>query len=323
VNHSYRTSRWLRYLSLGVSLLLRRGIQVQKGTGAGPQCLADRPLSLWEKLFPARLGMEMRFARRTRELDESAIQLQTETLGRQVGEASLVERSSDALQVQDRERRRIARELHDSTAQLLVAISMNLARIQEHVGMADDHLTGMIRDTGELVDNTQNEIRTISYLLHPPLLDDLGLSSALAWYARGFSKRSGVEVTVSVSQDIGRLTRESELALFRIVQEALTNVHRHSQSRTAQIRLTREASFIHLEIADQGCGLKGANSSTMETDDGGLGVGLPGMRERMRLLGGSMLIESSASGTMIKALLPMTSQIGTQQPVLLMQPAVA
>jgi signal transduction histidine kinase len=169
-----------------------------------------------------------------------------------------------------------------------------------------DLLQTLVDDTGKLIDQAQSEIRTISYLLHPPLLDELGLASALQWYVNGFNKRSGIEVRLEVGEDVGRMPREYELTLFRIVQEALTNIHRHSRSRTAQISLYRQDDGIRLEIADQGCGVPQATLRALETVGASLGVGIAGMRERVRQLGGTLDIASATNGTVITTHMPVT-----------------
>jgi PAS domain S-box-containing protein len=250
--------------------------------------------------------LEIRVAERTHQLAESVAELQAEIIARKQAEGSLRELSARILQLQDNERRRIARELHDSTAQNLVAVSMNLASIREMVPTDSDLLQTLVDDTGKLIDQAQSEIRTISYLLHPPLLDELGLASALQWYVNGFNKRSGIEVRLEVGEDVGRMPREYELTLFRIVQEALTNIHRHSRSRTAQISLYRQDDGIRLEIADQGCGVPQATLRALETVGASLGVGIAGMRERVRQLGGTLDIASATNGTVITTHMPVT-----------------
>jgi two-component system NarL family sensor kinase len=253
--------------------------------------------------------LETRVAERTQQLAESVFLLQAEVNLRNQAERSLRELSARILQLQDSERRRIARELHDSTAQVLVAASMNMATVQEHVAATGDAIVaGIIQDTSHLIEQAQSEIRTISYLLHPPLLEELGLASAIDWYASGFSKRSGVQVTFDVARDLGRLPQDYELTLFRIVQEALTNVHRHSHSRTAQIYLARDEESIHLEIADQGSGVE--NGKLKALDSGGtLGVGIAGMRERVRQLGGTVTMASNGNGTVITAHIPLIGEL--------------
>ncbi len=149
---------------------------------------------------------------------------------RKGAELALHKLSARLLELQDEERRRIARELHDTTAQSIFAITMNLTRMQESVAKDSSDLQAIISDSLYLAEQSAKELRTLSYLLHPPLLDDVGLVSAISWYARGFSERSGIQVDLELPSDLGRLPRALEIAFFRIIQEALTNVHRHSGS---------------------------------------------------------------------------------------------
>jgi signal transduction histidine kinase len=210
--------------------------------------------------------------------------------------------------LQDEERRRIARELHDGSAQNLFAISVNLAQLAQ-INKDSEESKQIANECQSLVDQSLQEIRTLSYLLHPPLLDQVGLVSALQWYVEGFTKRSGIYVSV-YAQQIDRLPGEIEMALFRIVQEALTNVRRHSQSETASIRLERRVNDVVLEIKDQG---KGLVVSTNRKDSNGLisiGVGIPGMRQRLSQLGGSLEIDSDQEGTTISAVVPLRNGVG-------------
>lgn len=211
------------------------------------------------------------------------------------------------LTLQDEERRRIGRELHDSTGQNLVALDMNLARLARHTGAADSELATTLADSRDLVAECLREIRTLSYLLHPPLLDESGLTSAMRWYADGFARRSGIAVSTEIDPSLGRLSREAEMALFRITQECLTNVHRHAGSPTVSIRLKRRPTAVILEVEDAGHGMTAEHlvdtgRSTIE-----LGVGISGMRERLRRLGGQLIIASSLRGTSVRATLPLAA----------------
>ncbi|MBI3867555.1 MAG: PAS domain S-box protein [Verrucomicrobia bacterium] len=200
------------------------------------------------------------------------------------------------LESEDEERRRIARELHDTTAQHLAAIQMNLSRLRQ------DAPTGtgarLIADSYALAEQSVREIRTLTYLLHPPLLDELGLAGALTDYATGFSKRSGIRVDVDAEGYRERLPRGQELALFRVAQESLTNLRHHSGSATASIRLESDAEEVRLEVQDSGRGLP---------LDAAEGVGLRGMKERLRQIGGELEIESDAEGTTVLASVPVRS----------------
>jgi signal transduction histidine kinase len=153
------------------------------------------------------------------------------------------------LQLQDEERRRLARELHDSTAQNIAALGMNLGIVEQASAALDEGARKALSESVTLANQCIRELRTFSYLLHPPVLDDLGLSSALAWYIEGFTRRSGIAVKLEIAADLGRLPQELELMLFRIVQESLTNIHHHSGSRTATIRITRYAKEIVMQIS--------------------------------------------------------------------------
>jgi PAS domain S-box-containing protein len=215
---------------------------------------------------------------------------------RKGAELALHKLSARLLELQDEERRRIARELHDTTAQSIFAITMNLTRMQESVAKDSSDLQAIISDSLYLAEQSAKELRTLSYLLHPPLLDDVGLVSAISWYARGFSERSGIQVDLELPSDLGRLPRALEIAFFRIIQEALTNVHRHSGSPKATIRLAADAERIMLEISDQGVGFMYSPGQTPAK----LGVGLAGMRERIHQLGGQFEIISGRHGTTVR-----------------------
>jgi len=207
--------------------------------------------------------------------------------------------SSRLMTMQDDERRRIARELHDGLGQELVAIKMLLNGILHD----SPRLAKRVAEVNDMIDGAAQQIRSLSHLLHPPLLDEMGLESALNWYAQGFGKRSGVDVEVSVAPDIGRLGVEAETAIFRIVQECLTNVHRHSGSTKASIQLTRSSGLITLEVCDQGKGMNPHHRN----GEGSPGVGLAGMRERVRQLRGHLDISShEGRGTTVVATMPDT-----------------
>jgi two-component system, NarL family, sensor kinase len=198
------------------------------------------------------------------------------------------------LQVQDGERRRIARELHDGVGQLLVAIGTSVSQVFKKKERLSDPAARCVAENMSLIDQATSEIRTASYLLHPPMLDEMGLSSALAWVVEGFSQRSKVGVTLQVAPDLGRLPQEHELTLFRVVQECLTNIHRHSGSSTATVRLSRIAEEIRLEVEDCGKGIDQATSAKIASGVSA-GVGVRGMQERIKSVRGRMLIKSNQS----------------------------
>lgn len=204
-------------------------------------------------------------------------------------EESLRRLSLGLLRSQDEERRRISRQLHETIAQSLAALRMNLSRL------ADAHSSEVVADSMQLVEQSIREIRTLSYLLHPPLMEELGLVATLEWYASGFAQRSGVAVSVEAGADVGRLPAEIETTVFRVVQEALTNIHRHSESAEAIIRLRRDDGELFLEIADRGRGFALGTTA---------GVGLTGIHERVMDLRGTMDIHSGDDGTTITVRLP-------------------
>lgn len=201
--------------------------------------------------------------------------------------------------LQDEERKRIARELHDSVGQLLVAISMNLSIVQSQSHLLDSTAARAVSDNSLLVDQVSSEIRTISHLLHPPLLDLAGLASALRWYVDGFSERSKIKVDLEIPHNLGRLPSEMEIAVFRIVQECLTNIHRHSGSAVAAIRLRKDGNELTVQVRDNGKGIP--EEKQLELTASGLGFG--GMRERVRQLGGNLEIQSDTTGTLVSATL--------------------
>ncbi len=204
--------------------------------------------------------------------------------------------------LQDEERRRLARELHDSVGQTLAALSMNIGVVQAQSHKLDSIGARAVSENAQLVDQVSREIRTISHLLHPPLLDVAGLASALRWYADGFAERSNIKVDVQIATDFGRLPDELEITLFRIVQECLTNIHRHSGSATAAIRLRQEGNSVIVEVQDSGKGIPLEKQHEL-IEAGRGGVGFAGMRERLRHLGGTLEIQSNESGTTVTAIL--------------------
>ena len=206
------------------------------------------------------------------------------------------------MQIQDDERRHIARELHDSAGQILAALGMNLAIVVQRAKQGAPDVAKAAEEGQQLVQELSQEIRTTSYLLHPPLLDESGLAEALRWYIRGLQERSGLNVKLSIPQGFGRLSHETELVIFRIVQECLTNVHRHSESKTAAIRIVRDALSVSLQVQDEGKGIP--PEKLIELQSHAAGVGIRGMRERVLQLGGAMSIRSDG-GTTISITLPL------------------
>jgi len=205
------------------------------------------------------------------------------------------------LELQDIERRRVARELHDTTAQQLAALSMNLSVIEKLVGNGPGKVVRLLVDSQTLVEQATQEIRTTTYLLHPPLLDAAGLAGAIQDYAAGFARRSGLKIEVQVPDGFDRLPRDVELALFRVVQEGLANVRRHSRSATAVIQLEKSDSLVKLEVRDAGTGIPADKLARLRNQTGELGVGIAGMHERLHQLGGMLELESSTAGTTVRA----------------------
>lgn len=237
---------------------------------------------------------------------ESVMTITEDVTDRIRSEQELVALTVRLFDIQDQERRRIARELHDGTAQNLFAISMNLQRMSQF-NEANDELEELVSECQSLGEQSLKEIRTLSYLLHPPLLDQTGLVPALQWYVEGFTKRSGIYVDL-FAEPIGRLQSDVEMALFRVVQEALANVHRHSTSETASIRLEHRNGDIVLQIKDRGKGLAIADYNHDTDGVVSLGVGIPGMKQRLRQLGGTLDISSSQTGTTVSAVVPVEKE---------------
>jgi PAS domain S-box-containing protein len=243
--------------------------------------------------------------RETRDDLERRVQERTEEL--HTATESLRELSARLLRMRDEEQRRLARELHDSVGQLLAAIGMNIAAVSLEADKLSPAAAKSMVENASLVDEVSREIRTISHLLHPPLLDEAGLASALRWYAEGFAKRSRIDVSLEIPSGVGRLHHDTEIALFRVVQESLTNIHRHSESATATIRIRVYGERVVLEIQDQGKGIPAEKLRNLARV-GRIGVGFGGMRERLRQLGGKLEVESSENGTLIRATLPIDTR---------------
>lgn len=208
------------------------------------------------------------------------------------------------MRAQDEERRRIARDLHETTAQDLAALKMNLAALARSGAALSDKERILLAESAALAERSMSDLRTLSYLLHPPLLDEAGLSAALRWYVTGFSERSGIAVGLELPENFARLPQEMERTLFRIVQESLINIHRHAGSTTAAIAIHEEPGTLILEIHDHGQGVRKEILERLTAGDSTLGVGIAGMRERIKQLGGQLTILSSAQGTTVKAIVP-------------------
>jgi signal transduction histidine kinase len=240
--------------------------------------------------------LERRVKERTRELQAKNIEL--------IHQAEVVrELSGRLLQTQDEERRRLARDLHDSLGQLVAALGMNLSLLPSALPQLGRSETRLVTDCMATVQELSRQIRTISHLLHPPLLDEVGLSSALQWYVEEFAQRSNIKVTLELSPELGRLPRDAEISIFRVVQECLTNIHRHSGSTTAGVRITCVNGDVRTEVWDAGKGISPERLSLFSSAGRG-GVGIRGMRERLRQFGGTLEVSSGANGTVVIATLP-------------------
>lgn len=217
--------------------------------------------------------------------------------------AALRNLSQRLMRMQDEERRRIARDLHDSTGQTITALKMKLATLQKQF-YNDQPTSDALTDIADIADQALQEIRTTSYLLHPPLLDEAGLGSAAGWYVEGFSQRSGIRVNLDFPSESERLPIEVEMVLFRVLQESLTNVHRHSGASIVNIELRRSPEGVIMEVQDNGHGIAPDRLQKTNTD---AGVGLAGMRERINDLNGQFEMESGANGTTLRVRVPLAS----------------
>jgi len=235
---------------------------------------------------------------------EGKIQQRTSELS--TANESLRELSHHLQQLRDQERRQIARELHDSVGQMLAALSMNIAKVQSQAQRLDPKVSAAVDENAAIVAQISKEIRTISHLLHPPLLDAAGLASAIRWYVDGFSERSKIKVDIEIPPEFRRLSDEMEIAIFRMVQECLTNIHRHSGSSTAIIAIREEDQNIVVEVKDTGTGIPIDRQKEMETVRGG--VGFRGMSERLSQFGGELNVKSGSGGTSVTAKLPFPPQ---------------
>ena len=212
--------------------------------------------------------------------------------------------SQRLLKVQDDERRKLARDLHDSTGQTLAALKISVSFLQEKC-QEDSNIMAIVSDVAQLADRAIEEIRTMSYLLHPPLLDEIGFACAAEWFIEGFAKRSGIDVTADLASDDKRLPMNIEIALFRVLQESLTNVHRHSGASEASVTFRRQPNAAILEVRDFGSGIPAERLVRLRETSAETGVGLAGMRERLNELNGHLEIDSDDQGTVLRAIVPL------------------
>jgi PAS domain S-box-containing protein len=260
---------------------------------------------------------EQRFRTLADALD-TQVQFRTQELRRRNAEIlqqsdQLRDLSGRLMSAQDEERRRIARDLHDSAGQNLAALAMTVARIEDEAKRDPARLRETVKEARDLIEGLTREIRTTSYLLHPPMLDEMGLASALGWYLEGLQQRSGLSIELNIPSDFGRLAPDVELAIFRLVQECLTNIHRHSGSKTAVIRIIRGPDKIYAEVQDHGKGMSPERFAEVQSQGAGVGVGIRGMRERVRQAHGELTVDSNALGTKITATFPATKPAAKEE----------
>jgi len=256
-----------------------------------------------EELRKSHLELERKVEERTKALADSLASLELEVEVRKQTEAALQGLSARLLRLQDEERRRVARDLHDSTGQTLAALKMTIASLESLAGQIPQ-ARQIIRDLNALTEDALRDIRTTSHLLHPPLLDEVGFTSAARWYLDELAKRSGIKTRLELTLAAGRLTKSSELAFFRVLQEGLTNVIRHSGSTAVEVSLHGNHENATLTIKDFGKGIPQATLNAFRETGAGVGVGLGGMKQRIRELGGQLEIASDGTGTSIMAILP-------------------
>jgi PAS domain S-box-containing protein len=250
-----------------------------------------------QELLTLNESLETKVRQRTQELEKR--------------NAQVFDLSMRLLRTQDNERRHIARELHDTSGQTMTVVAMKMERFIEKVKQTAPELAADQEVIRGLIEKLSQEIRTASYLLHPPLLDEGGLGVALPWYVRGLTERSGIDIRLTISDNIGRLSQDLELVIFRLVQECLTNVRRHSGSKTALIRIVRDEDKISLAVIDQGNGI--SPESLAEIQSRGVGIGIRGMRERVRQFNGDMKIESSRAGTNVSFTFPLGTEAAAER----------
>jgi len=232
----------------------------------------------------------------------------TDIEDRKQAEEELRRLSGHLLRSQDEERRRIGRELHDSTGQDLVALATMLGQVRSSIPLVERKSRRLLSECRDLADKCIREVRTLSYLLHPPMLDQAGLGDAIRDYVKGFTKRSEIHVELELSPNFGRMERDVELALFRVVQESLTNIQRHSGSQQVRIRMSRTSDFLTLEVSDIGRGFSAGLRRGKEERRLEVGVGIPSMRERIKLIGGRLEIDSTDQGTTVRVTVPVTRE---------------
>jgi signal transduction histidine kinase len=280
------------------------------------ETLLDQRLRSWDYLFKRNVFMlGLTFAIVTLMLAYNVGLLMSEVTRTKIKEKKVRDNaqsyrlmSAKILELQDSERRRIARELHDSVGQYLAGLKINLSQLE--AGVRGD-APKMIRETIELTDYAIQEVRTISHLLHPPLLEELGFLPAAHWYIDEYGKRSQVKVSLFVDETIKRLPRDVEIALFRVLQETLTNVYRHAAAQCVDVRILRQQGYVSLIVADDGKGIPHEVLARFR-EGAASGIGLAGMRERLAEFGGEIRVESSSGGSVVQALIPINASAASQ-----------
>ena len=260
-----------------------------------------------EALRKAHRDLEGQVQERTRELENTLSAFREEVSVHRRTEAKLRELSLSVLRIQDEERRRVARDLHDTVGQTLTALKITLSTLENAVAQYSQ-AADFFSELNGLADQALREIRTTSYLLHPPLLDEAGFAAAASWYVDGFNKRSPIQVRLELPESI-RLPGSVEIVLFRVLQESLTNITKHAGSATVDVLLQLEQNVIFLSVRDYGKGISGARLAKMNGSGSDVGVGIAGMRERLKELGGRLEIESNSTGTLLKASIPLPEAV--------------
>ncbi|MBI3877057.1 MAG: sensor histidine kinase [Verrucomicrobia bacterium] len=253
-------------------------------------------------------AMERKIREHSNELARTNAELQAEITDRKAAEGALRLLSTHLLSAQDDERRRIARELHDTTAQSIAAVSMNLSRIEQLAPDLPPKAADLLADAVALSSQCTKEIRTLSYLLHPPMLEEAGLGAALQWFANGVQQRTNIQIAVELPDKLDRLPDDVETTLFRIVQESMNNISRHSGSPNARVKLVRHTGEVMLEVKDEGTGIPPEKLEKVNGNIAGLGVGIAGIWERVRQFGGDLDITSNSRGTTVTVVLPLEEE---------------
>jgi two-component system NarL family sensor kinase len=272
--------------------LVQRNVRLERAEGA---------------LRKAHGDLERQVQERTRELENTLSAFREEVSVHQETEKKLRELSLSVLHIQDEERRRVARDLHDTVGQTLTGLKISLSALEDAVARSPQ--TGdLLTELNGLADQALQEIRTTSYLLHPPLLDEAGFAAAASWYVDGFNKRSPIQVRLELPERT-RLPGSAEIVLFRILQESLTNITKHAGSATVDVVLQVDQNVISLSVRDYGKGISAERLAKMNGSGSDVGVGIAGMRERLKEMGGRLEIESNSTGTLLKASVPVPGTI--------------